>query len=114
MYAVLAFSFMLMSNQKIESQKTETKENFNRKSVGVTIQGKVTTTVLTVFTVFVALIIGLPIYLYIPLGAFVFFCMALGFYLFSFRRTNKHLRAEVEALTATSENYQNPPPPPKF
>lgn len=103
-----------MSNQKIESQETETKERFIKKSGIVTIKGTVATTVLTVFTVFVALIIGLPIYLYIPLGAFVFFCMALGYYLFSFRRTNKRLKAEIEVLTATSENYKNPPPPPKF
>lgn len=96
-----------MSNQKIEIQKTETRKSFVKYSVGKVI----TTGVIAVITIFVALIIGLPIYLYLPLGALVFFLVALGFYLFSFRSTNKRLKAEIEDLTATSKD---PPPPPKF
>jgi len=103
-----------MSNQNKELQKTETRQSFIKKSARDAISKTVVTTILAVITIFVALIIGLPIYLFIPLGAFVFFFVALGFYLFSFRRANKRLKAEIEALTATSENYQDPPPPPKF
>lgn len=72
------------------------------------------TVVAALMTLFFALIIGLPIYLYLPLGAFVFFFVALGFYLFSFRSTIKKLQAKIEDKTSTSENHRNPPPPPKF
>jgi fatty acid desaturase len=99
-----------MSNNK-EIQKTETGQSFDKPTIRNTITKIIAAIVLAVMTIFVALIIGLPIYLYIPLGAFVFFFVALGFYLFSFGRANKRLKAEVESLKATSENYQRPPPP---
>jgi len=101
---------MSNQNQKIESQKTETKiSSVSNKSGQV-----VTTIIFTVFTLFVALVIGLPIYLYIPLLAIVFFSLALGFYLFSFRSKIKRLESEIEVLKTSPENYHKPPPPPKF
>lgn len=60
----------------------------------------ITAVVLALITLFVALIIGLPLYLYLPFGAIVFCFAALIYYLFTFRRTKP-----------TSEDYQEPPPP---
>lgn len=102
-----------MSNNK-ELQETETGQSLIKPSAGNTITKVISATLLAMITVFVAIIIGLPIYLYIPLGAFVFFFVAVGFYLFSYRRTNKRLKVEIESLKAAAENYKYPPQPPKF
>ena len=76
------------------------KKNSDKKLNTNKIGRIVAAVVLAVVTLFVALIIGLPLYLYLPFGAIVFCFAALIFYLFSFRRTKP-----------ISDDYQEPPPP---
>lgn len=104
--------FLPMSNQSTELQKKEeTKQSFIEKTASDTISKTISTLVaggiITVLSILVAIIYGLPYYLYLPLGALVFFLVALGWYVISFRPTNKRLIAEIESLKNGKEAHSN-------
>jgi len=96
-----------MSNQITELQKTETKESFLEKTakdaLSKTIAILLSGGIITVISILIAFVYGLPYYLYLPLGALAFCLTALGFYVFSFRPTNKRLKAEIESLKEAKE-----------
>lgn len=100
-----------MSNQPKDLQKPEeTKESFIEKTakdaLSKTIAILLSGGVIGMLSLLIAFVYGLPYYLYLPLGALAFFLVAIGFYLFSFRPTNKRLEAEISALR--EESIENP------
>ncbi len=91
-----------MSNQNTELQKTETSNSFIEKTASDTLSKTLSTLfaggIIAVISMVISFVYGLPYYLYLPLGALAFCFVGLGFYLFSFRPTNKLLKAENESL----------------
>lgn len=102
-----------MSNETKSLQKIERKDNVATKlSAEITVKsvmeiigygGGVMTLLATFLTIIIGFFIGLPVYFYIPLGAIVFFLVALSFYLFSYRPKIKVLNLQIESLTAKQE-----------
>jgi hypothetical protein len=103
-----------MSNQSKELQKVETQESLVKKTAIDTTSKTISTSIVeggkyvipslvtsTIGSSILGFIAGLPVYLYIPLGALVFSLMALGFYLISYRPKYQLLLTELKSLEVT-------------